>query len=72
MAGVSPGRMYNVETIRNALQEFFRAKVMLNCDRKGQLQEVSLFFYVEGRDEYVLTDALGKGTCHGPVWYPRK
>ncbi|KAL1936747.1 hypothetical protein VTP01DRAFT_881 [Rhizomucor pusillus] len=72
VAGVSPGRTYNVETVRNALQEFFQVKIMLNCDRKGQLQEVSLFFYVEGRDGYVLTDALGKGTCRGPVWYPTK
>ncbi|CDH60794.1 ribonuclease t2 [Lichtheimia corymbifera JMRC:FSU:9682] len=72
VAGVFPGQSYNVHTIRNALEKFYGAKIMLNCDRNGQLHEVMLYFYVRGRDDYEITDALGYGSCRGRVWYPKK
>lgn len=58
--------------MRDALRQFFGARIALNCDRHGQLQEVALYFYVQGRDDYQLTDALEMGNCRGPVWYPKK
>ncbi|KAI8148143.1 ribonuclease T2-like protein, partial [Fennellomyces sp. T-0311] len=71
VAGIFPGGYYNADSMRDALEKFYGAKIMLSCNR-GQLSEVSLFFYVSGRDRYQITDALGKGTCRGPVWYPKK
>lgn len=72
VAGVFPGQSYSVYTIRDALQKFYGAKIMLNCDRNGQLHEVMLYFYVRGRDDYEITDAFGWGSCRGRVWYPKK
>ena len=72
MAGIFPGGWYSSESMREALQQFFKAKIMLNCNRGGQLSEVMLYFYVNGREQYQITDALGKGSCRGAVWYPKK
>ncbi|ORZ00360.1 ribonuclease T2-like protein [Syncephalastrum racemosum] len=71
-ASVFPGRVYNVHTIASALHDAFGVKMRLDCDRNGQLKEISLFFYVQGRDDYQLTDAFQTGSCRGPVWYPKK
>ncbi|KAI9263269.1 ribonuclease T2-like protein [Phascolomyces articulosus] len=72
LAGIFPGNWYNSESMRDALQQFFGSKIMLNCNRDGQLSEVMLYFYVSGRDRYQITNALGKGSCRGAVWYPKK
>ncbi|KAI8983749.1 ribonuclease T2-like protein [Pilobolus umbonatus] len=70
--GVSPGRTYNVNTIRDAIKQALGADVRLDCDRSGQLTEVSLFFYVKGRDHYMITNAISKGSCRDAVYYPKK
>ncbi|KAG2218033.1 hypothetical protein INT45_014309 [Circinella minor] len=72
VAGIFPGGWYSSESMREALQQFFEAKIMLNCNRGGQLSEIMLYFYVNGRERYQITDALGKGSCRGAVWYPKK
>ncbi|ORX50842.1 ribonuclease T2 [Hesseltinella vesiculosa] len=72
LAGVSPGRRYQVQTMGDALRNAFGKKVKIDCDRSGTLSEISLFFYVQGRDQYVLTDAVHPGTCRQSVWYPTK
>ncbi|KAI9318258.1 ribonuclease T2-like protein [Dichotomocladium elegans] len=72
VGGVSPGRIYSANTIHDTLEQFYKAKVMLTCDRQGQLREVSLYFYVKGRNGYQITNALSRGNCRGPVWFPRK
>ncbi|KAF7723585.1 ribonuclease T2-like [Apophysomyces ossiformis] len=72
LAGVIPGYWYNVDTIRDALQQRFKSRVKLSCNRNGHLSEVSLYFYVAGRDSYELTNAPQLGNCHGPVYYAKK
>ncbi|KAL0096786.1 secreted ribonuclease T2 [Phycomyces blakesleeanus] len=72
LAGVIPGQTYNVQTMIEPLEKYVGAKIKMDCDRKGQLSEVSMFFYVEGRDKYKITDAFQKGNCRGAVWYPKK
>lgn len=69
--GVSPGRYYNVETIREAIKKAYGANVKLDC-HGNQLSEVSLNFYVRGRDKYEITDVARAGTCRGAVFYPKK
>lgn len=69
--GVSPGRQYNVQTIRDALKQAYGANVKLDCVG-GRLSEVSLNFYVRGRDQYEITNVLQPGNCRGAVFYPRK
>ncbi|KAI8075214.1 ribonuclease T2-like protein [Gongronella butleri] len=72
LAGVSPGRQYQTSTMMDALRNAFGKKVKIDCDRSGKLSEISLFFYVQGRDTYVLTDAVHRGTCRQTVYFPRK
>ncbi|KAI8378988.1 ribonuclease T2 [Blakeslea trispora] len=69
--GVSPGRVYNVQTIRDAIKKAFGATAKLDC-LHGSLSEVSLNFYVKGTSDYVITDVLDQGNCRGAVNYPRK
>ncbi|ORZ22325.1 ribonuclease T2-like protein [Absidia repens] len=73
VAGVLPGRTYNVETMLEALRQAYGNRVKIDCDRSGQLKEIGLFFYVQGRDNYVLTDAVHRGSCGARgVYYPKK
>lgn len=69
--GVSPGRRYNAQTIRDALKTAYGANAKIDC-YGGQLSEISLNFYVRGRDKYEITDALRPGNCQGAVFYPKK
>jgi hypothetical protein len=69
--GVSPGRQYNVQTIRDAIKKAYGANVKLDC-HGNTLSEVSLNFYVKGRSEYMITDVLQQGNCRGAVNYPKK
>jgi ribonuclease T2 len=56
-----------------ALKQAYGSRVKIDCDRSGQLKEIGLFFYVKGRDEYVLTDAVHRGSCGARgVYYPKK
>lgn len=71
MNGVSPGRYYNVETIRDAIKSTYGANVKLDC-RGNQLSEISLNFYVRGRDKYEITNVQRAGNCRGAVYYPKK
>ncbi|KAI8991243.1 ribonuclease T2-like protein [Mycotypha africana] len=69
--GVGPGRYYNVETVRQAIQKSFGASAKLDC-RGDRLSEVSLYFYVQGRDKYIPTNALSYGSCRGRVFFAKK
>ncbi|KAG2195374.1 base non specific RNase Rh [Mucor mucedo] len=69
--GVSPGRHYNVETIRDAIKSTYGANVKLDC-HGNQLSEISLNFYVRGRDKYEITNVQRAGNCRGAVYYPKK
>ena len=71
MNGVPPGYRYNVQTIRDAIKKAYGANVKLDCIG-GRLNEVSLNFYVRGRDKYEITDVLQPGNCRGAVYFPRK
>ncbi|KAI8081682.1 ribonuclease T2-like protein [Halteromyces radiatus] len=72
VAGVFPGRTYNLENMHSVLQKEFGHPVKIDCNRSGQLKEISLFFYVQGRDDYILTDAITRGNCRHTVYYPKK
>jgi ribonuclease T2 len=69
--GVSPGRQYNVQTIRDAIKTAYGANVKLDC-QGNTLTDVSLNFYVKGRSEYMITDVLQQGNCRGAINYPKK
>jgi ribonuclease T2 len=69
--GVPPGRTYNIQTMRDALEKALGKRVKIDC-RGGTLSEIVLYFYVKGASEYVLTDALVPGSCRGAVYYPKK
>lgn len=69
--GVIPGAQYNVETIRDAIRQAYGADVKLDCT-SGTLSEVGLYFYVQGRDTYLITDTIDKGSCTNAVNYPKK
>lgn len=69
--GVPAGYRYNVETIREAIKKAYGANVKLDC-RGGALNEVSLNFYVRGKDQYEITNVLQPGNCRGAVYFPRK
>ncbi|KAG2230830.1 hypothetical protein INT48_003983 [Thamnidium elegans] len=69
--GVSPGRYYNVQTIRDAFKAAYNADVKLDCSG-NRLSEVSLNFYVRGRKNYEITNVLRPGNCRGAVFYPKK
>lgn len=73
VAGVLPGRTYNVETMVDAIQQAYGRRVKIDCERNGKLKEIGLFFYVQGRDDYILTDAVHRGNCGARgVYYPKK
>ncbi|KAI9308900.1 ribonuclease T2-like protein [Cunninghamella echinulata] len=72
LAGVSPGRTYRVETMLEAIEKAFGARAKIDCDRSGNLSEIGLFFYVEGRKNYKITNAFHKGSCQSYVNYPKK
>ncbi|KAI8075216.1 ribonuclease T2-like protein [Gongronella butleri] len=59
LAGVSPGRQYETSTMMDALinDNGFGKKVGIYCDDSGKLSDIRLYFYVQGRDTYVLVDA---------------
>ncbi|KAK4518250.1 uncharacterized protein ATC70_001602 [Mucor velutinosus] len=69
--GVSPGNTYNVETIRDAIKNKYGADVKLDC-KNGALTNVSLYFYVKGRSDYMITEALDYGNCRDAVFFPKK
>ncbi|KAI9253582.1 base non specific RNase Rh [Sporodiniella umbellata] len=70
--GVLPGNTYNVNTFADAIKSYLGARPILDCDRSGTLTEVSLYFYVKGKDTYAITDATRQGTCRGAVYFPVK
>ncbi|CAO3679232.1 unnamed protein product [Rhizopus stolonifer] len=70
--GVLPGNTYNVNTFLDAIQSYLGARPMLHCDRSGTLTDVALYFYVKGRDNYVITNSLNSGSCRGAVYFPEK
>ncbi|KAI8075217.1 ribonuclease T2-like protein [Gongronella butleri] len=72
LAGVAPGNEYQTSNMVDVLRDAFGKEVKLNCDPSGKLSEIRLFFYVQGRDTYVLTDAVEGGTCGQTVYFPRK
>ncbi|CEI90297.1 Putative Ribonuclease T2 family protein [Rhizopus microsporus] len=72
LSGVIPGNTYNVNTFADAIQSRLGAQPKLNCTHSGTLSDVSLYFYVRGRDNYEITDSPTSGSCSGAVYYPKK
>lgn len=69
---IIPGTTRNVNAFVDAIQSRFHVQPMLNCTHSGTLSDVSLYFYVRGRDNYELTDSPADGTCFGNVKFPKK
>ncbi|KAG0734786.1 hypothetical protein G6F60_010024 [Rhizopus arrhizus] len=69
--GITPGGTYTATEMQSAIENYFGAKAKIDCS-SGTLSDVALYFYVRGRDTYVITDALSTGSCSGDVEYPTK
>ncbi|KAI9245771.1 ribonuclease T2-like protein [Sporodiniella umbellata] len=69
--GITPGGTYSADAIRAALKAQFGVSGYIDCS-SGTLSAVELFFYVQGKDDYQLTDAIATGSCSGNVKYPKK
>ncbi|CAO3607476.1 unnamed protein product [Cunninghamella blakesleeana] len=71
-AGIPPGSSYRVDALIDAIQKAYGVKAKIDCDRFGNLSEIGLFFYVQGRKDYKITNAFHKGNCRAYVNYPKK
>ncbi|KAG0041634.1 ribonuclease T2-like [Gryganskiella cystojenkinii] len=70
-AGITPGSNPNVADMHSAIQSAFGVDAEINCS-SGVLSEIWLKFNVQNGNQYVLGDALTKGSCSGAISYPEK
>ncbi|KAI9493057.1 RNase Sy [Zychaea mexicana] len=70
-AGITPGGEYTVAEFESAIENSTGATPRVTCS-SGALEEIWLYFYVEGNGEYVPTDAFSGSSCSGSIEYPNK
>lgn len=71
-AGITPGGEYSVSDFESAIESAVGVKPKITCDNNGQLEEIWLYFYVQGTSTYQPTDAVASSTCSGAIEYPAK
>ncbi|KAI9296315.1 base non specific RNase Rh [Neoconidiobolus thromboides FSU 785] len=69
-AGIIPGRSYSRNDFIAAFNQL-GAQVQLIC-KSGAINEVRVYFYVNGKDNFQITNALSTGSCPKTINYPIK
>ncbi|GJJ76111.1 ribonuclease T2 [Entomortierella parvispora] len=70
-AGITPGSNPDVDDMHAAIQTAFGVDAEINCE-SGALSEIWLTFNVQNQNQYVIANALSKGSCSGSISYPEK
>ncbi|KAI7850050.1 RNase Sy [Circinella umbellata] len=70
-AGIKPGSEYSVDEFEKAISASTGAAPKISCSG-GDLEEIWLYFHVQGNGTYVPTDSVDGSSCSGSVQYPVK
>ncbi|KAI9276972.1 RNase Sy [Phascolomyces articulosus] len=70
-ANITPGGSYTVDAFEKAISASTGATPKVTCNG-GDLEEIWLYFHVQGNGDYVPTDAVDGSSCSGSVKYPVK
>ncbi|KAF9914646.1 ribonuclease T2-like, partial [Linnemannia zychae] len=60
---ILPGSSPHIDDIHRAIMKAFGVDAMIWCDSANNLNEISLYFNVQNRDQYTITDPV---LCSGP------
>ena len=70
-AGIKPGKEYSADEFEKAISDATGATPKISC-KSGAIEEVWLYFNVQGNGTYVPTDAVDGSSCSGSIEYPTK
>ncbi|KAI7872429.1 RNase Sy [Spinellus fusiger] len=69
-AGITPGDSYDVDDMSNAISNAYGIVPKISCTR-GTLNEIWLYFNVQGTSTYIGTDSQDS-SCSGQIFFPNK
>jgi len=75
-AGIVPGGTYSRDDMVKAIAKKWNGMAAKLFCKRGQIEEIQMFFAVKGRNEHVPTSTLGKGSSGScpvrGIRYPKK